>query len=260
MSACVPDEDGGCIVQKCIHTPKGECDKFNELFPSSRTIKCVEPENPYNNYCEEKLKLCEEFKYDECRNFYNPDKEYNIYFTKDAKRCIPKEDQITCEIKRCSELDVNEYNRVNVQQDEGNQCIPKKDNSGCEIKTCEERTVDDCEIITNEKFLWKCIRENDKCVETMKTCFEIPLYYCEIIYKISGLIKCKLNKSKTKCIPYNFTPKEDEESKKTEKRETTEKKEDEIEEKENNRIKDNNNGINFLKVYFFSLFFNLFVY
>lgn len=77
-------------------------------------------------------------------------------------------DKTTCEIKRCSELKVDECNRLNYQNDENNICVPKKDNSGCEIKMCKELTADRCHLATIENFMWKCVKENDKCVQKWK--------------------------------------------------------------------------------------------
>jgi hypothetical protein len=226
LKICAPDGKGGCEIKKCTTTPKGLCNEFNELAPSSKMQKCVEPQDD-NAYCQEINKSCEEFKYNECRNFDSGgDIEFNFRNTKDAKRCISKLDKTTCEIKRCSELKVDECNRLNYQNDENNICVPKKDNSGCEIKMCKELTADRCHLATIENFMWKCVKENDKCVQKMKECSEMPLIYC---FDEAG---CHLNKDKNKCLALN----------------------------EDDNDNNNTNGINFLKLSFFCFIFNVIIY
>ena len=235
LKICAPDGKDGCEIKTCTTTPKGQCNKFNELAPSSKLKKCVEPENESEVYCREIYKSCEEFKYNECRSFSSDgDLEFNFRYTKDAKRCISKLDNTSCEIKRCSELSVDECNRLNYQGDESNICVPKKDNSGCEIKMCKELTTDRCHLASIENFWWKCVEKNDKCVELRKECSEMPFTFCEVV------LDCHLNEAKNKCLAFN----EDDNDK----------------DKDNDNDNDNTNGINFLKLSFFCFIFNVIIY
>lgn len=43
LKICAPDGKGGCEIKKCNTTPRDQCNEFNELAPSSKIQKCVEP-------------------------------------------------------------------------------------------------------------------------------------------------------------------------------------------------------------------------
>lgn len=202
LKMCWPTEEDSeyeCEVKSCSDIPKDKCEELNELLPSSSTKKCSPPDDEAKTNCEEKYKSCEEFKYNECRNFYaNDDNSYNFRYNKDAKRCIPKTDNTMCEVKQCSQLNANECDRLNYQLDEDNQCIKKLDNSGCEIKTCYELPAGQCNRINTDNFPWKCVEEDNNCVIKAKSCSEMPIKLCEI-FEIEKNVFCHLNKKKNKC-------------------------------------------------------------
>jgi len=203
--------------------------------------------------------------------------EFDFKYTRDFKRCIPKADNTNCEIKKCSELSINDCNRFNIfpSFDNTQQCIAKKDNSGCEIKTCEEMSTDECGLITNKNFFWKCEKENDKCIEKFKECSEMPHLYCEIANGYGN--NCHLNKSKNKCLSENEENEErekndpnksndedkDEENEEKEKnnpnKSNDEDKDEENEEKEKNDLNKSNEK-KFIKLYLFSIILNLLIY
>lgn len=202
LKMCWPTEEDSeyeCEVKSCSDIPKDKCEELNELLPSSSTKKCSPPDDEAKTNCEEKYKSCEEFKYNECRNFYaNDDNSYNFRYNKDAKRCIPKTDNTMCEVKQCSQLNANECDRLNYQLDEDNQCIKKLDNSGCEIKTCYELPAGQCNRINTDNFPWKCVEEDNNCVIKAKSFSEMPIKLCEI-FEIEKNVFCHLNKKKNKC-------------------------------------------------------------
>ena len=206
------------------------------IFQVQIEIKSIEPEEETEPNCQKVSKSCEEFDHKYCKNFnaYYMGEEFDFKYTRDFKRCIPKADNTNCEIKKCSELSINDCNRFNIfpSFDDTQQCIAKKDNSGCEIKTCEEMPIDECGLITNKNFFWKCEKENDKCIEKFKECSEMPLLYCEIANGFGN--NCHLNKSKNKCLSEN------EEKEKNDPNKSNEKK--------------------FIKLYLFSIILNLLNY
>ena len=187
---CVPNEDNnGCKIIQCRDIPKGNCNAFNDYFSSSNEKKCIEPEEETESNCQEVYKSCEEFDHNNCEHFMNSDDDFYFKYIRDFKRCIPKTDNTNCEIKRCSELSQNDCNRFNILNylEHTEQCIAKKDNSGCEIKTCEEMLPNECGLITNKNFLWKCEKENDKCILKIKECSEMPLSHCELVREVGKI-------------------------------------------------------------------------
>lgn len=273
LKICVPNEDNnGCKIMECSNIPKGNCNAFNDYFPSSNEQKCIEPEEETKSNCQEVFKSCEEFDHNNCIKFFTKDDEFDFEETRDFKRCIPKSDNTNCEIKKCSELSQNDCNRFNTlnlleytEQNRYNtlnlleiteQCIAKKDNSGCEIKTCEEMPPDECGLITNDNFFWKCEKENDKCIVKIKECSQIPLSFCEIVRE-SGK-NCHLNKSKNKCLSENDEDK-DEENEETEKNSPNESDKDSPNESDKNSPNESNEN-KFIKLYLFPLILNLLIY
>lgn len=207
LKICAPNDDNnGCKILQCSDIKKGNCKAFNDNFSSSNKLKCIEPEDEAESNCQEVSKLCEDYDHNNCINFIAfGDNEFYFEYTKDFKRCIPKSDNTNCEIKRCSELSPNDCSRFNNNPnlDHTQQCMVKKDNSGCEIKTCEEMSPDECGLIKNKNknFVWKCEKENDKCVEKIKEGSELPLSFCE--YANEYRKNCHLNESKNKCLSEN---------------------------------------------------------
>jgi len=245
LKICAPNDDNsGCEIIQCSDIPKGNYNAFNDYFSSSNENKCIEPKEETEPNCQKVSKSCEEFDHKYCENFSTFDmgmderNEFSFRYTRDFKRCIPKSDNTNCEIKRCSELSINDCNRFNTLNylDHTEQCIAKKDNSGCEIKECEEMPTDECGLITNKNFFWKCEKENDKCVVKIKGCSEIPLLYCEISNEIGN--NCHLDKSKTKCLSENDEDK-DEENKENE--ENNPNKSNDEDKDEENKEKEKNN-------------------
>ena len=50
----------------------------------------------------------------------------------------------------------------------------------------------ECGLITNKNFFWKCEKENDKCIVKIKECSQLPLSHCEIVSELGRI--CHLNK------------------------------------------------------------------
>ena len=214
LKICAPNDDNnGCKIKECTDIPKGNCNAFNDYFPNSQKIKCIEPEEETELNCQEENKSCEEFDHNHCENFINEGADFYFDNLRDFKRCIPKADNTSCEIKRCSELSQNDCNRFNTLDylEHTQLCIAKKDNSGCEIKDCEEMPPNECGLITNKDFIWKCEKENDKCIVKVKECYEMPLKYCGNLHKLGKI--CHFSKSKNKCLSENDEENESNEKK-----------------------------------------------
>ena len=105
LKICAPNDDNnGCKIKECTDIPKGNCNAFNDYFTNSQKIKCIEPEEETELNCQEENKSCEEFDHNHCENFINEGADFYFDNLRDFKRCIPKADNTSCEIKRCSEF------------------------------------------------------------------------------------------------------------------------------------------------------------
>ena len=256
LKLCVSDGNNGCEIKSCYATQKGNCDQFNEIVSSSskniKEFKCVEPQQEGISNCQEERKVCEDYKYNECSYFLTYDQELSFEITNDAKRCIPKVDNTTCEAKSCSELSANECNRFNSNINYNfyveSQCIPKKDNSGCEIKACEELPADECGRVTND--FWRCEKVNNECTKKYKECSEIPLDLCEFSFPAEQ--GCLLSDSGDKCLSqreYDGLGGQNEEEEEEKENETDK-------DKENNNV----NNVNIIKLTLLSVIINMLVY
>lgn len=172
ISACMIKSD----IKTCQTYDRTECDKF---IPTDLSKKCVY--NSYDERCKLKNKECEEMDVKYCNKYRS-----SIY---DDRDCVPNSDNTKCELKLCSELDINEFQKYNPPFIYS-QCLPNSNNTECEIKECEEQNPNECNKFRTDDLIYKCTSNSTHCIFEYKECSELTNELCQ------NHVNCYLNENK----------------------------------------------------------------
>ena len=154
-----------------------------QLTPYDSRLKCASIEE---GTCRIVEKECEEYKNDECENYYSSSDD-------GSTKCLLDSSTNKCKKFTCAELPKTECSKFEINE-ENKVCAP--DGNNCKIKSCEDFSSDICESIEFYREDYKCVKSSSGC--TFTTCEQTNPSNCGEFIPINKAYKCYLS-SHGKC-------------------------------------------------------------
>ena len=179
---CTPNSSGNkCEIKSCSSLTS----KCEEFIPNVSYLKCS-----FNggDTCQIINKECEDYKSDECENYYSPSDD-------DPKQCLLDSSTNKCKKFSCEELPKTECSKYKINEEDK---ICASDGNNCKIQSCKDFSSEICESIEFSNEDYKCINSDSGC--TFTTCLKTEPPNCGKFVPKNKAFKCYFSRHAQRCV------------------------------------------------------------